>query len=29
VNREPAPAMAALVFLGVAVFLGLKALFHV
>ncbi len=29
VNREPAPAMAVLVFLGVAVLLGLKALFHV
>jgi len=28
VNREPAPAMAVLVFLGVAVLLGLKALFH-
>jgi zinc transporter ZupT len=29
VNREPAPAMAALVFLGVAVLLALKALFRV
>ncbi|HTZ99546.1 MAG TPA: ZIP family metal transporter [Candidatus Aquilonibacter sp.] len=29
VNREPAPAMAVLVFLGVAVLLALKALFHV
>ncbi|MGD1212208.1 MAG: ZIP family metal transporter [Candidatus Acidiferrales bacterium] len=28
VNREPAPAMAVLVFLGVAVLLGLKGLFH-
>jgi zinc and cadmium transporter len=28
VNREPAPAMAVLVFLGVAMLLGLKALFH-
>jgi len=29
VNRDPAPAMAVLVFLGVAVFLLLKVLFHV
>jgi zinc transporter ZupT len=29
VNREPAPAMAILVFVGVAVLLALKALFHV
>jgi len=29
VNRDPAPAMAVLVFLGVAVFLFLKVLFHV
>src|SRR5277367_2278487 len=29
VNREPGPAMALLVFLGVAILLGLKALFHV
>jgi len=29
VNREPGVGMAALVFLGVAVLLGLKALFHV
>jgi zinc and cadmium transporter len=28
VNREPAFGMALLVFLGVAVMLGLKALFH-
>jgi ZIP family zinc transporter/zinc and cadmium transporter len=28
VNREPAIAMALLVFLGVAVMLGLKTLFH-
>ena len=29
VNREPGPAMALLVFLGVAILLGLKAVFHV
>jgi len=29
VNREPAPAMAILVFAGVAILLALKALFHV
>ena len=29
VNREPAPAMAILVFVGVAILLALKALFHV
>jgi len=28
VNREPGFGMAALVFLGVAILLGLKALFH-
>jgi len=28
VNREPGPGMALLVFLGVAIFLGLKAAFH-
>ena len=28
VNREPAPAVAVLVFLGVAIMLGLKVLFH-
>jgi len=29
VNREPGPAMALLVFLGVAILFGLKALFRV
>jgi ZIP family zinc transporter/zinc and cadmium transporter len=29
VNREPGPAMALLVFLGVAILLGLKTVFHV
>jgi ZIP family zinc transporter/zinc and cadmium transporter len=29
VNREPAFGMAVLVFLGVAILLGLKAVFHV
>jgi hypothetical protein len=28
VNQEPGVGMAVLVFLGVAVFVGLKALFH-